>query len=139
MQKADGFRGCAEIENRRPAGKKHSVGAEHDGARRFREAGWPVDNDVVGVVGKLGDSAIQLFRRTAKGFVFISLEDETGVSNAIVTPQLFERYRLLISEEPFLVIEGVMQNAEKVIHVKARRIEALQFRELALPVSHDFR
>ena len=43
---------------------------------------------------------------TAKGFVFISLEDETGVSNAIVTPDFFERIRLLITEEPFLIIEG---------------------------------
>ncbi len=43
---------------------------------------------------------------TAKGFVFVSLEDETGVSNAIVTPDLFERMRLLITEEPFLLIEG---------------------------------
>ncbi|MGA3171980.1 MAG: error-prone DNA polymerase [Chthoniobacteraceae bacterium] len=76
---------------------------------------------------------------TAKGFVFISLEDETGVSNAIVTPQLFERYRLLITEEPFLIITGVMQNVDNVIHVKARHIEALQFRELMLPASHDFR
>ena len=76
---------------------------------------------------------------TAKGFVFVSLEDETGVSNAIVTPQLFERYRLLINEEPFLVVEGVMQNVENVIHVKARKIAALQFKELALPASHDFR
>jgi error-prone DNA polymerase len=76
---------------------------------------------------------------TAKGFVFVSLEDETGVSNAIVTPQLFERYRLLITEEPFLIIAGKMQNVDNVIHVKARRIEALQFRELMLPASHDFR
>jgi error-prone DNA polymerase len=76
---------------------------------------------------------------TAKGFVFVSLEDETGVSNAIVTPQLFERYRLLITEEPFLIIIGMMQNVDNVIHVKARRIEALQFKELMLPASHDFR
>jgi error-prone DNA polymerase len=76
---------------------------------------------------------------TAKGFVFVSLEDETGVSNAIVTPKLFEKYRLLITEEPFLLIEGVMQNQENVIHVKASHIEALQFKELALPASHDFR
>jgi error-prone DNA polymerase len=76
---------------------------------------------------------------TAKGFVFVSLEDETGVANAIVTPQLFERYRLLITEEPFLLIVGVMQNVDNVIHVKAGRIEALQFRELMLPASHDFR
>ena len=52
---------------------------------------------------------------TAKGFVFVSLEDETGVSNAIVTPDLFERVRLLITEEPFLVIEGTVQNSENVV------------------------
>ena len=49
---------------------------------------------------------------TAKGFVFISLEDETGVSNAIVTPDLFEQLRLLITEEPFLIIEGEVQNTK---------------------------
>ncbi len=76
---------------------------------------------------------------TAKGFVFISLEDETGVANAIVTPKLFERYRLLISEEPFLIIEGLLQNHEGVIHVKAQRIEPLEVGPLATPASHDFR
>ena len=76
---------------------------------------------------------------TAKGFLFISLEDETGVSNAIVTPQLFEKYRMVITEEPFLVIEGVMQNISNVIHVKAGKISALQFAEMVLPASHDFR
>src|SRR5205085_1745255 len=50
---------------------------------------------------------------TAKGFVFISLEDETGVSNAIVDPDLFEQWRLLITEESFLVIEGQVQNNDK--------------------------
>src|SRR5262249_41358594 len=49
---------------------------------------------------------------TAKGFVFISLEDETGVSNAIVDPDLFERFRLVITEEAFLLIEGQVQNSE---------------------------
>jgi error-prone DNA polymerase len=62
---------------------------------------------------------------TAKGFVFISLEDETGVSNAIVTPDLFERVRLLITEEPFLLIEGQVQNSENVVLIKAREIRAL--------------
>jgi error-prone DNA polymerase len=76
---------------------------------------------------------------TAKGFVFISLEDETGISNAVVTPQNFESNRLLISEEPFLVIEGEVQNVNQVIHVKAARILPLHFYELALPTSHDFR
>ena len=75
---------------------------------------------------------------TAKGFVFISLEDETGTANAIVTPQIFEQCRLLISEEPFLMIEGVVQNIDRVIHVKARRIAPLTYGELAAPASHDF-
>ncbi len=76
---------------------------------------------------------------TAKGFVFVSLEDETGVANAIVTPQLFEKMRLRISQEPFLVIEGTLQNKEGVIHVKAGAIEALPLRQLVGPESHDFR
>jgi error-prone DNA polymerase len=75
---------------------------------------------------------------TAKGFVFISLEDETGTANAIVTPQLFEARRLVITEEPFLVIEGVVQNLDRVIHVKARTIEPLLASELPAARSHDF-
>ena len=62
---------------------------------------------------------------TAKGFVFISLEDETGVSNAIVEPDLFERFRLVITEEAFLLIEGEVQNSDNVVLIKARQIRAL--------------
>src|SRR5213076_2544402 len=62
---------------------------------------------------------------TAKGFVFISLEDETGVSNAIIEPDLFERFRLVITEEAFLLIEGEVQNSDNVVLIKARQIRAL--------------
>ena len=62
---------------------------------------------------------------TAKGFVFISLEDETGVSNAIVDPDLFERFRLSITEEDFLLIEGEVQNSDGVVLIKARDIRPL--------------
>jgi error-prone DNA polymerase len=75
---------------------------------------------------------------TAKGFVFVSLEDETGVSNAIVTPDLFERVRLLITEEPFLVIEGTVQNSENVVLIKAQEIRALAHEQLVGTDSHDF-
>jgi error-prone DNA polymerase len=75
---------------------------------------------------------------TAKGFVFISLEDETGVSNAIVTPDLFERMRLLITEEPFLVIEGTVQNSENVVLIKAQEIKPLAHEQLVGTDSHDF-
>jgi error-prone DNA polymerase len=76
---------------------------------------------------------------TAKGFVFVSLEDETGVSNAIVTPDLFERFRLTITEEPFLIIEGEAQNTDNVVLVKARKIRPLPQAQIGGSESHDFR
>ena len=74
---------------------------------------------------------------TAKGFVFLSLEDETGVSNAIVTPDLFQKNRLLLSSEQFLLIEGILQNQDGVISVKAARVEPLRITQ-AQSSSHDF-
>jgi len=74
---------------------------------------------------------------TAKGFVFLSLEDETGISNIIVTPQLFETNRLALVEYPFLLIEGILQHQDNVISVKARRIEPLEMK-IDSPASHDF-
>ena len=76
---------------------------------------------------------------TAKGFVFVSLEDETGVSNAIVDPDLFEKYRLLITEEDFLLIEGEVQNSENTVLIKTREIKPLAHDELLGSESHDFR
>ena len=75
---------------------------------------------------------------TAKGFVFISLEDETGVSNAIVDPNLFERFRLLITEEAFLLVEGEVQNSDNVVLIKTRDIRPLVHGELVGSDSHDF-
>ncbi|MDQ8186010.1 error-prone DNA polymerase [Pelagicoccus sp. SDUM812002] len=75
---------------------------------------------------------------TAKGFVFISMEDETGISNTIVLPQLFEKYRLTITQEKFLVISGVLQRQKGVTHVKADRIEALVAGETPAARSYDF-
>jgi error-prone DNA polymerase len=75
---------------------------------------------------------------TAKGFVFISLEDETGVSNAIVEPDLFEHFRLVITEEAFLLIEGEVQNSDKVVLIKAREIRPLLHEQLVGSESHDF-
>jgi error-prone DNA polymerase len=74
---------------------------------------------------------------TAKGFVFVSLEDETGVANAIITPDLFHQNRLLLASEKFLAIEGILQNQDNVISVKAERVLPL-FVTKAETVSHDF-
>jgi len=74
---------------------------------------------------------------TAKGFVFLSMEDETGISNIIVTPQLFEKYRLELVNYPFLLIEGVLQHQDNVVSVKAKRVEPLQIK-IESSGSHDF-
>jgi error-prone DNA polymerase len=74
---------------------------------------------------------------TAKGFVFVSLEDETGVANAIITPDLFHQNRLLLASEKFLAIEGILQNQDNVISVRAERVQPL-FVTKAETVSHDF-
>ena len=74
---------------------------------------------------------------TAKGFVFLTLEDETGISNIIVRPDVFARERLAILEEPFLLVEGILQNQENVTAVRAERVEGIA----GVPVeidSHDF-
>jgi error-prone DNA polymerase len=74
---------------------------------------------------------------TAKGFIFISMEDETGIANVIVTPDLYERDRLVVTRSRFLLVEGPLQNQDNVIHVKATRLTALS--DAALEVrSHDF-
>ncbi len=75
---------------------------------------------------------------SAKGFVFISLEDETGVANAIVRPPMFEKNRLVISEEAYLLIEGKLQIHEGVVHVQSEHIEPLITESLAAADSHDF-
>ena len=74
---------------------------------------------------------------TAHGFVFLSLEDETGIANAIITPDLFEKNRLLLVSERFLVVEGVLQNIDNVVSVKADRVSALSI-TAAETRSHDF-
>ncbi len=74
---------------------------------------------------------------TAKGFLFLSLEDETGIANAIVTPDVYERNRILLTSGRFLMIEGPLQNQDNVISVKARRVHALSV-TAAETESHDF-
>jgi len=78
---------------------------------------------------------------TAKGFVFITLEDETGFANAIVTPQRFATHRGVIVGSPVLLLEGIVQNQQGVVSLKADRFEDLHLQTPALStvdLSHDF-
>ncbi len=74
---------------------------------------------------------------TAKGLLFMNLEDETGLLNIVVYPDLFRRERVLLVTEPFLLVEGVLQREDGVTSVLARRVRALRHRLTGVP-SHDF-
>jgi error-prone DNA polymerase len=74
---------------------------------------------------------------TARGFLFLSLEDETGIANAIVTPDLFDQNRFLLASERFLMVEGMLQNQDNVISVKAARVYPLNVTRAEMR-SHDF-
>jgi error-prone DNA polymerase len=75
---------------------------------------------------------------TAKGFVFLTLEDETGIANIIVQPDLFTEQRTAIVGAAYLIVEGTLQIQEGVTSVKADRVLPLTGGEPA-PQSHDFR
>jgi error-prone DNA polymerase len=76
---------------------------------------------------------------TAKGFVFLTLEDETGVINIIVRPDMYEKERVTLVEAPFLIVEGILQNEEGVCSIKAERVQRLDgFASDAAIESHDF-
>ena len=75
---------------------------------------------------------------TAKGFVFLTLEDETGIANIIVRPDLFTDQRADIIGSSYLLIEGTLQLQEGVTSVKAERVLPLTG-ESPEPQSHDFR
>lgn len=75
---------------------------------------------------------------TAKGVVFVSLEDETGICNLIVMPDRFEAYRLPLLTAPYLLAEGTLQNTDGVIHVRVVKVEGFRRERVGTP-SHDFR
>jgi error-prone DNA polymerase len=97
---------------------------------------------------------------SAKGFCFLTLEDETGLGNAVVMPDMFQRHRAVIHSASLLLVEGPVQRVEEVIHVRARHFTPLCLPAQAiaqtghgyrmrvtpeddpppaLPKSHDFR
>jgi error-prone DNA polymerase len=74
---------------------------------------------------------------TAKGFIFLSMEDETGIANVIVTPDVYERNRLLVTRGKFLMVEGQLQNQDGVVHLKAAKLVTLSVNVPRIN-SHDF-
>jgi error-prone DNA polymerase len=74
---------------------------------------------------------------TAEGFIFLSLEDETGISNAIINPQLYKRNRVTVTRGKFLRVDGTLQNQDGVINVRASAVHVLALSDMDVQ-SHDF-
>ena len=116
--------------------RRLGVVAAHDLLPAGASAASPRDGDTVLVAG------LVICRQrpgTAKGFVFLTLEDETGLVNVIVTPKRFEQQALLIARSPLLLIRGTLQVEGIVVNVRGE-----EFRLLNAPVGaeharrHDF-
>ena len=91
-----------------------------------------------GTIVRVGGAVIVRQRPgTAHGFVFLSMEDETGIANIIVAPDLYERQRDEVTRFPFIVVEGVLQNQQGSISVRAGRVEPFDVNAIPVP-SHDF-
>ena len=75
---------------------------------------------------------------TAKGFVFLTLEDETGIANVIIRPDLYSHYRTTVLGAPYLLVEGTLQIQDGVTSVKAERVDSLATGGPE-PQSHDYR
>jgi error-prone DNA polymerase len=77
---------------------------------------------------------------TAKGFFFLTIEDESGILNAIIPPAEFQTQRGVMVSEPLLVLHGVIQREDGVVSVRVARVEPFSIRDgLSHPPSHDFR
>jgi error-prone DNA polymerase len=126
------FRGTGLTVGRHPmARRREEMNAL--GIRRAIELKGMADGGDVRVAGCV---IVRQRPGTAKGFVFLSLEDETGIANIIVEPELFQRERQTLVSASFLIVEGVLQNQDRVTSVKARYVKALTAG--AAPQSHDF-
>ena len=113
---------------------RHRANLNRNGVSQASRLAFLRDGSVVCVAGAV---IVRQRPGTAKGFVFLSLEDETGVANIIITPQLFEKDHTVVVHNSFLIIEGVLQNQDGVISVKARNIKPFHLSRAAAP-AHDF-
>jgi error-prone DNA polymerase len=74
---------------------------------------------------------------TAKGLIFMTLEDETGTSRVIISPDFYDQNRMVVLKERFVLVSGIVQNQDNIVHLKARSIQPLSISAATTP-SHDF-
>jgi error-prone DNA polymerase len=90
------------------------------------------------IVRVAGNVIVRQRPGTAKGIMFMSLEDETGISNVVFMPDTFDDQRLQILAHPWVMVEGKMQNVDSVIHILAKRVVPLPDPLELGANSHDF-
>jgi len=76
---------------------------------------------------------------SARGFCFLTLEDETGLANAVLTPDMAARFRVPLHQAAILEVAGPLQKVDGVIHVRVRELVPVDLAEVKLPASHDYR
>ncbi|HZZ84421.1 MAG TPA: error-prone DNA polymerase [Anaeromyxobacteraceae bacterium] len=76
---------------------------------------------------------------TASGLTFVSLEDETGIANLVVMPDVYERFRAVVRGEPFVLARGKVERSGRVVNVKVRALEPLALAPAVPPQARDFR
>ena len=89
------------------------------------------------VVRTAGHVIVRQRPGSAKGFCFLTLEDETGISNAILTPKWFRKFRAALNSASIVEISGPLQNVDGVIHLRVRELRAIAGKR-SLPRSHDY-
>jgi error-prone DNA polymerase len=91
--------------------------------------------------GKLATTAGCVITRqrpgTAKGIIFMTLEDETGTARVIISPDFYDQNRMVVLNERFVLVSGMVQNQDNIVHLKARSIQPLSISAATTP-SHDF-
>jgi error-prone DNA polymerase len=111
----------------------HGASAKHHPMEFFRDrlraSGLPTLGELAGrEPGPVQVAGVVNSRQrpgTAKGFVFVSLEDETGMVNVIIAPSLFERTREIVMNRPMLRVEGDLERRHDVVNIKARSLASL--------------
>jgi error-prone DNA polymerase len=104
------------------------------GVRSARELATAADGAWVQVAGHI---IVRQRPGTAKGFCFLTLEDETGTANVVITPAVYERVRLLLNTAPILMLSGLLQRVDGVTHLRARELMRVDL-DGDLPAGHDY-
>ena len=76
---------------------------------------------------------------SAKGFLFLTLEDETGLANVVLTPRQSEQFRKVLLSNKLIEVQGKIQNVDRVVHIRLRHLAPLDLSASPLPPGRNFR